>query len=131
MEEKYNEYDILVNSIYLNICAERQHAGKIILWDFQESQNGDRLYFNIATIAADLSDENIYLNMPFVQYLKLKWKRRKSRTNLRWVNPLMEKKLPNEVKTSVYIILDYVATSYNKDMKIFKEINDEYYGWVE
>lgn len=131
MEEKYNEYDVLVNSIYLNICAERQHAGKIILWDFQESQDADRLYFNVATIVADLNDENIYLNMPLIDYIKLKWKRRKSRKNLRWINPFMAKNLPVEAKTSVYIILDFVARAYNKDMKIFKEINDEYYGWVE
>lgn len=131
MEEKYNEYDVLVNSVYLNICAERQHIGKIVLWDFQESQDTDRLYFNVATIVADLNDENIYLNMPLIDYIKLKWKRRKSRKNLRWVTPAMRKSLPDEAKTSVYIILDFVVTSYNKDMKIFKEINDAYYGWIE
>lgn len=130
MEEMYSEYDVLVNSIYLNICAERQHTGKIVLWDFQESQDADRLYFNVATIVADLNDENIYLNMPLIDYIKLKWKRRKSRKNLRWVTPFMAKNLPNEAKTSVYIILDFVATSYNKDMKIFKKINDAYYGWM-
>ena len=130
MEEKYNEYDMLVNSIYLNICAERKHVGKIILWDFQEHNGADRLYFNVATIVADLNGENIYLDMPLIDYLKMKWKRRKTRKNLRWVNPVMKKKLPNEAKTSVYIILDFVANAYNKDINIFKEINKEYYGWV-
>lgn len=130
MEEKYNEYDVLVNSVYLNICAERKHIGKIVLWDFQESQDTDRLYFNVATIVADLNDENIYLNMPLIDYIKLKWKYRKSRKNLRWVTPAMKNSLPNEAKTSVYIILDFVASTFKKDMKIFKEINDAYYGWM-
>lgn len=127
-EIKYNQ---IVGTIMQNVFAERNIANKIILWDFQESQSMDRLYFNVASIVADMGKERIYLQMPFFTYLKMKWRIRKTRKNLRWCGPLMARKLPNEAKTSVYILMDYVREYHDVSYDTFEKINNEFYGWVE
>lgn len=130
-KELYDFYDQIVNSIYLNVCAERNNAGEIILWDFQQTNPTDRLYFNVAAAASDIYGKNIYLNMPFIEFVKFAWKRRKVRKNLCWVSPRLEKALPSEAKTSVYLIMEYVANHYGITMDEFEKINDTYYGWYE
>lgn len=127
-EIKYNQ---IVGTIMQNVFAERNIANKIILWDFQESQSMDRLYFNVASIVADMGKERIYLQMPFFTYLKMKWRRRKTRKNLRWCGPLRARKLLDEAKTSVYILMDYVREYYDITPEVFAAINNEFYGWVE
>lgn len=127
-EIKYNQ---IVGTILQNVLAERNITDKIILWDFQESQPMDRLYFNVASIAADVGKECMYVQMPLFAYLKMKWKRRKTRKNLRWCNPLRARKLPDEAKTSVYILMDYVREYYDVSYDTFEKINNEFYGWVE
>ena len=127
-EIKYNQ---IVGTIMQNVFAERNVANKIVLWDFQESQPMDRLYFNVASIVADMGKERMYIQMPFFAYLKMKWKRRKTRKNLRWCGPLRARKLPNKAKTSVYILMDYVREYYDIALEVFEAINNEFYGWVE
>ena len=130
-KEKFGRYDEIVNTILKNILVERERCGKILLWDFNTVDHGDRLYFNIAAIVADLNKEPIYLNMPLFDYLKFKWKRRKSRKNLRYFGPSHAAKLDNEHKTSIYIIMDFIREQMEFDYSLYKDINDEYYGWVE
>ena len=127
-EIKYNQ---IVGTIMQNVLAERNIANKIVLWDFQEPQPMDRLYFNVASIIADMGKERMYVQMPLFAYLKMKWKRRKTRKNLRWCGPLRARQLPNEAKTSVYILMDYVREYYNVSYDTFEAINNEFYGWVE
>lgn len=129
MEKNYELYDKVVNTIMRNILVERQRCGKILLWDFNPTDPADRLYFNIAAIAADLNKECIYLNMPLKDYLKMKWKRRKTRKNLRYFGPIQAKELDDEHKTSIYILMDFIREQLEIDYKLFEEINNEYYGW--
>jgi hypothetical protein len=128
-KEKYGRYDEIVNTILKNILVERERCGKILLWDFNPVDHGDRLYFNVAAIIADLNKEPIYLNMPLFDYLKFKWKRRKSRKNLRYFGPNHAAKLDDEYKTSIYLITDFVCEQLNVSRDLLKEINDTYYGW--
>ena len=65
--------------------------------------------------------------MPLFDYLKLKWKRRKSRKNLRYFGPNRAAKLDDEHKTSIYIIMDYIRETMDFDYSLYKDINDEYY----
>ena len=131
MEEKFKEYDSIVNAIMTNVLVERNRCGKFLLWDFNPIHPSDRLYFNVAAIAADLNREFIWLDMPFIDYIKFKWKRRKTRKNLRYFGPIRKKLLDNEYKTSIYIIMDFIAEQLNVTHEMFKEINDAYYGWYE
>ena len=130
-KEKFGRYDEIVNTILKNILVERERCGKILLWDFNPVDHGDRLYFNIAAIVADINKEPMYLNMPLFDYLKFKWKRRKSRKNLRYFGLNQAAKLDDEHKTSIYIIMDFVREQMGFDYSLYKDINDEYYGWVE
>ena len=107
-KEKFGRYDEIVNTILKNILVERERCGKILLWDFNPIDHGDRLYFNIAAIVADINKEPMYLNMPLFDYLKFKWKRRKSRKNLRYFGPNRAAKYYDDHKTSIYIIIDYI-----------------------
>lgn len=131
MESKYTQYDNVVSTIMTNILIERERCGKYILYDFQPSNDADKLYFNVATIAADLNREKIYLGMPLLDFIFFWKKRRKKRHNLRWLNPIQKKKLSDEDKTSISIIMDFICVQLKLNYRLFKEINDEYYGWVD
>ena len=133
MDEFKNEmptYDTVVGTIMSNVIVERQRCGKIILWDFQEDNDWDRLYFNVAAIVADMNNEVMYLQMPFWKYVKMKWKRRKQRKNLRYLSRSRAESVPCESRTSIYIIMSFIAEFYNLDKDYFGKINSEYYGWV-
>ena len=123
-------YDEVVGTIMSNVIVERQRCGKIILWDFQEDNDWDRLYFNVAAIVADLNHEVMYLQMPLWKYLRMKWRRRKRRKNLRYLSHSRAENVPYENRTSIYIIMSFIAEFYNLDEDYFGKINSEYYGWV-
>ena len=132
MDEFKNEtptYDEVVGTIMSNVIVESHRCGKIILWDFQEDNDWDRLYFNVAAIVADMDRKPIYLQMPFWKYVKMKWRRRKQRKNLRYLSRSRAEDIPYENRTSVYILMDFIRNFYNLDKDYFKKINDEYYGW--
>ena len=131
MENKYTQYDNVVSTIMTNILIERERCGKYILYDFQPSNDADKLYFNVAAIAADLNKEKIYLGMPLLDFIFFWKKRRKKRHNLRWLNPIQKKKISDEDKTSVSIIMDFICVQLKLNYRLFKEINDEYYGWID
>lgn len=129
MSEKYAQYDMVVQTIMKNILVERERCGMFLLYDFNPKDDADKLYYNIATIAADLRKENIYLNMSLLDYIKFRKNRGKKRTNLRWFNPIQNKKLNSEQKTSIYLIMSFIKEQLNIDYSLYKEINDEYYRW--
>ena len=131
MEDKYKQYDEVVAVIMRNILVERERCGKFLLYDFQPLMDADKLYFNVAAIAADLRKEKLYLNMPLKDYIDFRKKRGKKRSNLRWFGPIHKYFLDAEHKTSIYIIMEFVKESLQLPSGMFKEINDEYYGWVE
>ena len=131
MENKYTQYDNVVNIIMTNILVERERCGKYILYDFHPSDDADKLYFNVTAIAADLNGEKIYLGMPLLDFIFFWKKIRKKRHNLRWLNPIQKKKLSDEDKTSVSIIMDFICVQLKLNYRLFKEINDEYYGWID
>ena len=125
-EIKYNQ---IIATLMQNVIAQYGAADhKIVLWDFQEDQPYDRLYFNVAAIVADWRKKLIYIQMPFFAYLKFKWHRRKTRKNLRWCGPLMARKLSDNARTSVYLIMSFVAEYYDIDMEVFKAIQEEFYS---
>ena len=125
-KELYDFYDKIINTIYLNVCAERNKAGDIILWDFQSDNPIDRLYFHVATAASDIYECRVYLDMPFFKFWKF-CRKNKGRKNLCWISPRLKKLYPSEIKTSVYLIMEYVKDFYNISMDTFKEINEAYY----
>ena len=132
MDERTNNlptYDEVVATIMSNIIVERFRCGKIVLWDFQEDNDWDRLYFNVAAIVADMNHEAIYLQMPYHKYLKMKWKRRKQRKNLRYLYSWRADSVPQENRTSVYILMDFIREYHKLPESFFKEVNDKYYGW--
>lgn len=131
MENKYKLYDSVVSTIMSNVMVECARCGKILLYDFKPELDMDKLYFNVAAIVADMSKEKLYLHMPFWDYIRFRMKFWKKRTNLRWFSSRAEKKLEDENKTSVSIIMSFVAEKLEISEDLFKEINDEYYGWVD
>lgn len=127
-EIRYNQ---IVGTIMQNVISECGLAGdRIVLWDFHEDQPYDRLYFNAAAIVANWKKKRMYVQMPLINYVKFKWKRRKTHRSLRWCGPLMARALPSEAKTSIYLIMSFVAEYYNIDMEVFKTIQDEFYTWI-
>ena len=131
MEDKHKQYDQVVQTVMTNVLVERQRCGKFLIYDFDQTDDGNRLYFNVMSVAADLEKEKIYLDMPLLDFIFFWKKRRKNRKNLRWLNPLQKKKLPDENKTSALIIMDFICEQLNLNYRLFKEINDEYYGWID
>ena len=131
MEDKYSLYDSVVTTIMTNVLVERERCGKFLLYDFDPNLDLDRLYFNVAAIAADIRRENLYLHMPFWSYVKFRIKRWKKRMNLKWFSPSQAKELDNDYKTSTAILMYFIADQLNIPTDLFKEINDAYYGWVK
>ena len=124
--ETKKQNDQIIGTIIQNVIAESNRAdGKIVLWDFQPSNAIDRLYYHVACIVADIYDKQIYLEMGFLEYLRFK-KKNKKRKNLHWIWRKWNL-IPDEAKTSVYIIMDFVRESYGVDIDIFDKINKEYY----
>ena len=130
-KDKYRKYDEVVNTIMTNVIVECHRCGRCLLWDFNPQCYSDRLYFNVAAIAADINQEFIWLNMSLIDYIKFKWKRRKTRKNLRYFGPIRKLFLPKECQTSIYMIMDFIVEQLQITHDLYKEINDEYYGWVE
>ena len=131
VEDKYTLYDSVVATVMTNVLVERERCGKFLLYDFRQDLDSDKLYFNITAIAADLRKEYIYLDMPFWDYLKFYFKRRKRRKNLKWFNPWLKRNLKDEYRTSATILMCFVAEQLEVPIELFKEINDAYYGWVD
>jgi len=129
--QKYAEYDNVVGTIMTNVLVERERCGKFLLYDFKGNNGAEKLYFNVAAVVADLRKEAIYIDMPLVGYIKFWLKRRKYRKNLRWFGPIRKRKLDNEHKTSVYILMDFIREQLNISEELYNDINNEYYGWVE
>ena len=129
--QKYAKYDNVVGTIMTNVLVERERCGKFLLYDFKGNNGAEKLYFNVAAVVADLRKEAIYIDMPLVGYFKFWLKRRKYRKNLRWFGPIRKRKLDNEHKTSVYILMDFIREQLNISEELYNDINDEYYGWVE
>ena len=129
MEDKYKQYDKVVNTIMINILVERERCGMFLLYDFNPKDDADILYYNVTTAAADLRKENVYLNMSLLDYIKFRKNRAKKRSNLRWFNPFKMKKLTDEQKTSIYLIMSYIKEQLDIDYTLFGEINNEYYRW--
>lgn len=131
MELKTNkEYDQIVGTIMQNVLAESNRAGgKIVLWDFQPTNSIDRLYYHVACIVSDIYDKQVYLEMGFIDYLKFKIANKK-RKNLHWVWRKYTS-LPEECKTSVYILMDFIREYYNTPIETFDKINKEYYENID
>ena len=124
--ETNKQYDKIVGTIMQNILAESNIAGgKIVLWDFQPDNAMDRLYYHVACIISDIYNKQIYLEMKLWDYLKF-WKANRKRRNLNWVWR-KHTNLPEESKTSVYILMEFVREYYQVPVEIFDEINKEYY----
>lgn len=130
-ETVYKTYDNIVSTIMMNVLVERERCGKFLLYDFKGNNGAEKLYFNVAAIASDLRKEPIYLDMPLIDYIKFWLRLHKKRKNLRWFGPISKRKLTDEHKTSVYILMDFIREQLNFDEKLYNNINNEYYGWVD
>ena len=118
--------DKIVGTIFQNVLAESNMAkNKVVLWDFHPVNSIDRLYYHVACLVSDIYNKDMYLEMKFFDYLKFKWKNKK-RKNLHWVWR-KHTSLPEDCKTSVYIIMDYVREYYKIPIETFDKILKEYY----
>ena len=132
MEELYKRYDEIVALILLNVMNEYIYCNKqIILWNFFPDNHLHRLYFNVAVMLSDMLKIPIYIQTDLFTYIKLKWKRRKTRKNLRYLTRRRADSVQDGCKTDIEDILKCVCESKNTDFSTLKEINDKYYGWVE
>lgn len=132
MEERYKLYDEIVSLILLNIVSEYSLCkNQIIIWNFNPENPLHQLYFNVAAIFSDLNKTFLYIQTDFFTYLKLKWKRRKVRKNLRYLTKSKAESIPKENQTQIETILNYIKETKNLDSSIFEEINKAYYGWVK
>lgn len=125
----FPEYDKVVQTIMTNIFIEKERSGKFIIHNFQPQLDSHKLYFNISTIAADLINEKVYLDMGLLDYIKFWKKRSKKRSNLKWFSPFHKHRINKELGVDTSTMMDFIAGSLDIDRNLFKEINSEYYGW--
>lgn len=126
--EKIKQYDEIVGVIMSNVIVEGQRNKRIVIWDFHPNNKTERLYFNVATVVADIYKVPIYVQTSLWSYIKLRLYFRK-RKNLRYLTRRAVKKVDQELITPAYIIMDFIREHYKIDETVFWDINDEYYGW--
>ena len=125
----FPEYDRVVQTIMTNVFIEKERSGKFIIYNFEPQIDSHKLYFNVAAVAADLTNEKVYLDMGLLDYIKFWKKRSKKRSNLKWFSPFHKYKTDKELGVDTSIMMNFIAASMGIDRNLFKEINNEYYGW--
>lgn len=131
LKDRYKLYDDVISTIMTNILVERHRNAKFLIYSFDQYDDTNKLYFNVTAVAADLNKEKIYLDMPLLDFIFFWKKRRKKRRNLRWLNPIQKKKISDDNKVKASTIMDFICEQLDLNYRLFKEINDEYYGWVD
>lgn len=124
------EYDKIVQAVMTNILIEKERLGNFIIYKFNPDDDAQKLYFNVTAVAADLTRQPIYLDMSLWTYLCFRFKFGRKRKNLRWFG-----RLRREVNTKEIVdtqeLMDFISKEFDIDRKMFNNINNEYYGWVE
>lgn len=128
---KIYQYDNIVQTIMTNVLIEHARLGGFVLKDFKPTNGAQKLYFNITAVAADLSKELIYLDMPLLSYLKLRLKFGRKRKNLRHFTSRYKNEIDIVEAIEVQEMMDFVYKELSLEGEIFEEINNEYYGWIK
>ena len=131
MENKYKQYDDVINIIMTNILIEKERCDKFILYSFHPDNGANKLYFNVAAIAADMSREKMFLEMSLIDYFKFKRGRGRKQKNVRWFGLWRKKDKDEKNRVDIDVIMDYIQTQLKLDDNLFEEINNEYYGWIK
>lgn len=124
------EYDKIVQTIITNILIEKNRLGNYIIYKFNPNNNTHRLFFNVTAVAADLNRQPIFLDMSLWNYLRFRIKFRRRRRNLRWFGWRRRQYKSGEI-VSVQELMNFISKEFDIDEKIYNNINNEYYGWVE
>lgn len=129
-KEVIQEYDKIVQAIMTNVLIEKERLGNFIIYKFNPDDDAQKLYFNVTTVAADLIRQPIYLDMSLWTYLRFRFKFGRKRRNLRWFGRLRRKVNAKEI-VDTQELMDFIGKEFDIDRKMFNNINNEYYGWVE
>ena len=124
------EYDKIVQTIITNVLVEKERLGSYIIYKFNPNNNTHKLFFNVTAVAADLNRQPIFLDMSLWSYLRLRIKFGRRRRNLRWFGWRRRQYKSKEI-VPVQELMDFIGKEFDIDEKMFNNINNEYYGWVE
>lgn len=138
MDEKTRKtYDQIIAVVINNVMSERMLNGKIVLRDFDPTNPNHQLYYTASMILADTRGEDIYISMPFLQYVKFRWHARK-RKNLHYLSKLDIEEIelcasqPDYKVATVDTLMDYISrwaqNTYGITLEEFKNIFNEVYG---
>ena len=123
LKERYDLYDKIISSCMVNFYSFSKDNDKIILKDFNQNLKCYMFEFEVAKIVSSIyQDREIYIDMPFIQYIFFKIKNRKVK--------LKHIKKCEEVDNALNIedMLDFVADSYGVEFSIFDEIYETYWN---
>ena len=121
-KETLDLYDKIITSCMVNTYSFSK-SGKIILKDFNQNLKCYMFEFEVAKIVSSIyQDREIYIDMPFIQYIFFKIKNRN--VKLKYI------KKCEEVDNAFNIedMLDFVADSYGVEFSIFDEIYETYWN---
>ena len=128
--ETIQEYDKIVQSVMTNVLVEKKRLGSYIIYKFNPNNNTHKLFFNVTAVAADLNRQPIFLDMSLWNYLRFSIKFGRRRRNLRWFGWRRHQYKSEEI-VPVQELMDFIGKEFDIDEKMFNDINNEYYGWVE
>ena len=123
LKERYDLYDKIISSCMVNFYSFSKDNDKIILKDFLSTSKPYLFAFEVAKIVSSIyPNKQIYIDMPFIQYIFFKIKNRK--VKLKYI------KKCEEVDNALNIedMLDFVADSYGVEFSIFDEIYETYWN---
>ena len=124
-KETLDLYDKIITSCMVNTYSFSK-SGKIILKDFNQNLKCYMFEFEVAKIVSSIyQDREIYIDLPFFEYLIFKFKNRNTK--------LKRMKKNDEANEAFNIeeMLHFVADSYDISFETFDKIYDIYWNRKE
>jgi hypothetical protein len=119
-EEKYNRYDKIISTTYANIFSLSKR-GDIILKNFDYNCHTCRVFLEVATMVAYMTNKEIYLHTSLFEFLCARIK--KKNKHIHWISQF-KKKVDG---IDMHVVAADEAKAFEEDTSIFCDIFKAYY----
>lgn len=121
-KETLDLYDKIITSCMVNTYSFSK-SGRIVLKNFNQNLKCYMFEFEVAKIVSSIyQDREIYMDLPFFEYLIFKFKNRQIK-----LKRLKKNDEANEA-FNIEDMLHFVANSYGVEFSIFDEIYETYWN---
>lgn len=117
-EDKFNLYDQVVGTTFVNIYSLSKDNNKIILEKFNYNCGVSRVFLEVAFMVSQFTGKEVYISTSIMDYLKIKYKYRKNK--IRFAKA-------TEKGIDIYSVAAHQAIEMGQTSDIYDEIFKTYY----